>query len=347
MNQKFSDSVLTWYQINGRKNLPWKVNDPYKIWISEIMLQQTQVKTVIPYYRNFIKKYPDIESLSKAKLDDLMLLWSGLGYYRRVKNIYTSAQIILEKHENIFPSQYDEILSLPGIGRTTASAIATFAGYSNMAILDGNVKRILMRFFNKKKQDSVSKLDNALWEKSVDITPIKNTANFNQGMMDIGSLICTRNKPSCSLCPLKKIGCLYKPDKEKKITKKKTINSINMNLLVLINSKKQIYLKKINKGKLWEGLYSSPFFMGIDDKKKWQNSNNFSSKKPNNVVSIEHRVTNKKIKIAAEFYFLKNDKKVSLSTENWYNLADIKVGVPRYLEKVLDIYRSEYENNNV
>ena len=276
-----------------------------------------------------------------------MLLWSGHGYYRRVKNIYTSAQIILEKHKNIFPSKYDEILSLPGIGRTTASAIATFSGFSNMAILDGNVKRILMRFFNKKKQDSISKLDNELWEKSVSLTPIKNTANFNQGMMDIGSLICTRNKPSCFLCPLKKLGCLHKPDKELKIINKKNINNVNMNLLVLINSKKQIYLEKINKGKLWEGLYSSPFFMGIEDKKKWQNSNNFSYKKPNHVVSIAHRVTNKKIKIATEFYFLKNDKKVSLSTENWYNLADIKVGVPRYLERVLDIYRSEYENNNV
>ena len=347
MNQKFSDSVLSWYESNGRKNLPWKVSDPYKIWISEIMLQQTQVKTVIPYYLKFIKKYPDIKSLSEAKLDSLMFLWSGLGYYRRVKNIFLSAQIISKKYKNIFPRRYDEILSLPGIGRTTASAIITFSGFSNMAILDGNVKRILMRFYNIKKHESVSKFDNELWKKSVSVTPRKNTANFNQGMMDIGSLICTRNNPSCSLCPVKNQGCLYKHDEVKQTLNKKDIQNVNMSLLVLINSKKEIYLEKIDKGKLWEGLYSSPFFMKTDDKEEWENNKKFYNRKPNHVLSIGHRVTNKKIIIDTEFYFLKNDKKVSLSTKNWYNLADIKVGIPKYQQKILDIYRSEYENSNV
>jgi len=347
MNQNFSNSVLRWYNLNGRKELPWKVSDPYKIWISEIMLQQTQVKTVIPYYLKFIDKYPDIKSLSDAKLDDLMLIWSGLGYYRRVKNIYLSAQIISKKFENNFPNQYNDILSLPGIGRTTASAISTFSGFSNMAILDGNVKRVLTRFFNKTKYNSSSKFENELWEKSISVTPIENTASFNQAMMDIGSLICTRNKPSCFSCPLKKIGCLYNPDEAKHQLKKKDIHNVNMNLLVLINSRKEIYLEKIDKGKLWQGLYSSPFFMGIDDKQEWENNKNLSNTKPNHIVSIGHRVTNKKIVIDTEFYFLKNDKKVSLSTENWYNLADIKVGVPKYQQKILDIYRSEYENSNV
>ena len=347
MKKNFSDSVLKWYELNGRKNLPWKVNDPYKIWISEIMLQQTQVKTVIPYYLNFIKAYPDLRSLSKAKLDDLMLLWSGLGYYRRVKNIHLSAKIISDKYKNIFPSNYNEILSLPGIGRTTASAIATFSGYSNLAILDGNVKRILMRFFGIQKQKSIPKHDNELWEKSVYVTPSENTANFNQGMMDIGSAICTRSKPICSLCPLKQQGCLYKNENVKEIKQKKELYNIDMNLLVLINSKKEIYLEKIIEGKLWEGLYSSPFFMGLDDKTKWENSKNLKNKKPHYVISIGHRVTNKKIKINTEFYFLKNDKKVSLSSENWYNLANINVGVPKYQQKILDIYRSEYENGNV
>jgi len=347
MNYKFSNSVLRWYECNGRKNLPWKVNDPYKIWISEIMLQQTQVKTVIPYYLKFIKKYPDIKSLSKANLDDLMSLWSGLGYYRRVKNIYLSTQIISSEFKNIFPRKYEDILSLPGIGRTTAAAIATFSGFANMAILDGNIKRILMRFFDKKKHGSLSKFENELWEKSISVTPTNNTANFNQSMMDIGSLICTRNKPSCSLCPLKKLGCLYKPDVTQQTSNKKNMKNVNMNLLVLINSKKEIYLEKIDKGKLWEGLYSSPFFMKVDDKEKWEHSVKFCNRKPNHVISIGHRVTNKKIQIDTEFYFLKNDKKVSLSTKNWYNLADIKVGIPRYQQKILDIYRSEYENGNV
>ena len=347
MYKSFSDNVLSWYESNGRKNLPWKVTDPYKIWISEIMLQQTQVKTVIPYYLKFIKKYPDIRSLSEATEDELMLIWSGLGYYRRVKNIYLSAKIISKNYKNIFPPNYDEILSLPGIGRTTASAISTFAGFSSRAILDGNVKRVLMRFFDIENKSSISGFEKELWEKSVFVTPIKKTKNFNQGMMDIGSLICTRHKPNCLSCPLKRLGCLYKPREVTKVSKKKNIHNINMNLLVFINSKKEIYLEKIDKGKLWEGLYSSPFFMEMVDKQKWQINNNIFKRKPNHVISIGHRVTNKKIIIDTEFYFLKNDKKVSLSTENWYNLADIKVGVPKYQQKVLDIYRSEYENSNV
>ena len=148
MSSNLSNSVLKWYKKHGRNNLPWKVKDPYKIWISEIMLQQTQVSTVIPYYLKFIKKYPNLKSLASADLDELMLIWSGLGYYRRIKNIHISSQIIAREHNYNFPHKYDDILSLPGIGRTTASAISTFSGFSNKAILDGNVKRILIRFYD-------------------------------------------------------------------------------------------------------------------------------------------------------------------------------------------------------
>jgi len=129
MPSKLSDSILKWYKKNGRKTLPWKVKDPYKIWISEIMLQQTQVSTVIPYYIKFVRAYPTLRSLAAASLDDLMLIWSGLGYYRRIKNIHLSAQIIAKEHAYKFPHCYQDILSLPGIGRTTASAISTFSGF--------------------------------------------------------------------------------------------------------------------------------------------------------------------------------------------------------------------------
>ena len=127
MPSKLSDSILKWYKKNGRKTLPWKVKDPYKIWISEIMLQQTKVSTVIPYYIKFVKAYPTHRSLAAASFDDLMLIWSGLGYYRRIKNIHLSAQIIAKEYAYQFPHTYQDILSLPGIGRTTASAISTFS----------------------------------------------------------------------------------------------------------------------------------------------------------------------------------------------------------------------------
>tara|TARA_Y100001936_G_scaffold154930_1_gene151195 strand:- start:8569 stop:9630 length:1062 start_codon:yes stop_codon:yes gene_type:complete len=346
MNTDFSEKILSWYKINGRKKLPWKVKDPYKIWISEVMLQQTQVNTVIPYYNKFVASYPDLKSLSKASLDDLMLLWSGLGYYRRIKNIHLASQIITEKYNNKFPRNFDDILSLPGIGRTTASAISTFSGYSKRAILDGNVKRILRRYYNI-SHDNSSKTEKILWDKSTLVTPLTKTSQFIQAMMDIGSLICKRSKPNCSMCPLKEMKCLYTDEVKKISTIKKNTKKINMYLLTIINNKNQIYLKKIKSGTLWENLYSGPFFYTTLKMNSWLREKNLLNIKTMNKFQINHRVTNKEIKIINHVYFLKNDKNVSFSTENWYNLAEINVGIPKYLDKALEVYRSEYEKNNV
>ena len=346
MSSNLSNSVLKWYKKYGRNNLPWKVKDPYKIWISEIMLQQTQVSTVIPYYLKFIKKYPSLKSLVSADLDDLMLIWSGLGYYRRIKNIYLSSQIIAREHNYKFPHKYGDILSLPGIGRTTASAISTFSGFSNKAILDGNVKRILTRFYEIEEENKTI-LEKKLWDKSVSITPLKYTSDFIQGMMDIGSDICKRTNPECYRCPLNSMGCSYNPTNKKEKKIKQKIKDIKMTLIVLINQSNQIYLEKIKAGMLWQGLYSSPIFTINSDTNKWMLRNNISDLKPTYRSNIIHRVTDKKIMFNTFFYFLKNDKKVSLSTKNWYNLANIDVGVPKYQDKALDIYRSKYEKNNV
>ena len=346
MSSNLSNSVLKWYKQHGRNNLPWKVEDPYKIWISEIMLQQTQVSTVIPYYLKFIKKYPNLKSLASADLDDLMLIWSGLGYYRRIKNIHISSKIIATEHNYNFPHKYDDILSLPGIGRTTASAISTFSGFSNKAILDGNVKRILIRFYEIEEENKTM-LEKKLWDKSVSITPLKNTSDFIQGMMDIGSLICKRTNPECYKCPLKSMGCTYNPTRKREKKIKQKIKDVNMNLIVLINQSNQIYLEKIKAGMLWQGLYSSPIFTLNSHINKWMIQNNISALKPRKQCNIVHRVTDKKITFNTFFYFLKNDKKVSLSSKNWYNLANIDVGMPKYQDKALDIYRSEYAKNNV
>jgi A/G-specific adenine glycosylase len=347
MQSSISESVLDWYDKFGRKNLPWKVDDPYKIWISEIMLQQTQVQTVIPYYLKFIKKYPDIKSLSKASLDDLLLIWSGLGYYTRIKNIHTASQIISSDYNNVFPESFDEILMLPGIGRTTASAISTFSGFSNRAILDGNVKRILARFFNINDTFTKSQLDKILWKKSEFVTPLKRTSDFIQGLMDLGATVCKRTKPDCLICPIKKCGCLYKPETKQKKDIKKTIKKISTILTVIINQHNQVYLEKITTGKLWLGLFSSPTFNSKSLKNNWMLNNNLTHLDPLYESSFTHRVTNKIYHFNVQYYFLKNDKKVSLSTKNWYNLSDINVGLPRYLDKALTIYRSKHEKDNV
>jgi len=347
MQSSISESVLDWYDKFGRKNLPWKVDDPYKIWISEIMLQQTQVQTVIPYYLKFIKKYPDIKSLSKASLDDLLLIWSGLGYYTRIKNIHAASQIISNHYNDMFPKSFDEILMLPGIGRTTASAISTFSGFSNKAILDGNVKRILVRFFNISDTYAKSELDKILWEKSEFVTPSKRTSDFIQGLMDLGATVCKRTQPDCLMCPIKECGCLYKPETKQKKDIKKTIKKISKLLTVIINQHNQVYLEKITTGKLWLGLFSSPTFNSQSLKNNWMLNNNLVHLDPLYESSFTHRVTNKIYHFNVQYYFLKNNKKVSLSTKNWYNLSDINVGLPRYLDKALTIYRSKHEKDNV
>jgi A/G-specific adenine glycosylase len=347
MQSSISESVLNWYDKFGRKNLPWKVDDPYKIWISEIMLQQTQVQTVIPYYLKFIKKYPNIKSLSKASLDDLLLIWSGLGYYTRIKNIHEASKIISDDYNGVFPESFDEILMLPGIGRTTASAISTFSGFSNRAILDGNVKRILVRFFNVNDTYAKSELDKILWKKSEFITPSKRTSDFIQGLMDLGATVCKRTQPDCLICPIKKCGCLYKPETKQKKDIKKTIKKISALLTVIINQHNQVYLEKITTGKLWLGLFSSPTFNSQSLKNNWMLNNNLVHLDPLYESSFTHRVTNKIYHFNVQYYFLKNDKKVSLSTKNWYNLSDINVGLPRYLDKALTIYRSKHEKDNV
>ena len=346
MSTEFSESILRWYETNGRKSLPWKVKDPYKIWISEVMLQQTQVATVIPYYNKFINTYPDLISLSKANLDELMLLWSGLGYYRRIKNIFLAAQIISKKFDYEFPKDYEDILSLPGIGKTTASAICTFSGFSHRAILDGNVKRILRRYYNISYENN-SKTERILWEKSISVTPEKNTSEFIQAMMDVGSLVCTRSKPNCRICPLRELNCLYTGEIKTISKYKKNNKKINMYLLTVINSLDQVYLEKIESGTLWENLYSGPFFYSAVKMNSWLRKKKISAGKIKNKFEINHRVTNKDIKITNYVYSLKNDKNVSLSTENWYNLSEINVGIPKYFDKAIKVYRSEYEKSNV
>lgn len=339
MSSKFSNAVLKWYKHNGRYDLPWKTKDAYKLWISEIMLQQTQVKTVIPYYKTFIKKYPNLKKLANANYDDLMLIWSGLGYYRRLDNVYKSSKIIMKEHNGKFPNNFKDILSLPGIGRTTASAIYTFAGFGHKAILDGNVKRIIRRFFDIVPGIKKTSLEKLLWEKSTHITPTnKNTSNFNQAMMDIGSSICTRGKPKCNICPLKSIGCHYKHENITKEKEPQRIINKKKYLAVIIDSKKRIFLEKIQKGRLWRNLYSSPSFISKKNEIKWITNKNIPISKESKQISIQHKVTNKLFDIIASFYFLKNNKKVSLSTHNWYNLSNINVGIPKYQEKIINIY---------
>ncbi len=198
-----SEQILDWHVLHGRKDLPWQNGrEPYRIWVSEIMLQQTQVATVIPYYDRFITRFPDIATLAQAEQDEVLHLWSGLGYYARARNLHRAAEFIADNHDGIFPEDFEEVLALPGIGRSTAGAILSLAHGQHHAILDGNVKRVLTRFHTIDGWPGHKRVENQLWQIALGHTPADRVDVYNQAIMDIGATVCTRSNPNCTACPL-------------------------------------------------------------------------------------------------------------------------------------------------
>ena len=206
----FTDPLLKWYLDFGRKNLPWqKKKTAYRVWVSEIMLQQTQVATVIPYYEKFMRRFPTLKSLALSNQDDVMQHWAGLGYYSRARNLQAAAKQILNQHHGRFPSKIDQLTALPGIGQSTAAAILVFSKDQCHPILDGNVKRVLSRFFAIEGYPEQSAVKKKLWTIANKLTPKVQTSNYTQAIMDLGATICTRNNPKCILCPVSR-NCLAK-----------------------------------------------------------------------------------------------------------------------------------------
>lgn len=201
--KSFSNRILDWFDKHGRKDLPWQINKtPYSVWVSEIMLQQTQVTTVIPYYQKFMQRFPTVTSLAKAPVDDVLHHWTGLGYYARARNLHKAAQLIHSEYSSEFPKDIEQVIALPGIGRSTAGAILSLALGQSHAILDGNVKRVLSRYYAIDGWPGNAKVEQRLWEKAIVSTPANRVADYNQAMMDMGATLCTRSKPDCDLCPV-------------------------------------------------------------------------------------------------------------------------------------------------
>ncbi|MDX2165095.1 MAG: A/G-specific adenine glycosylase [Gammaproteobacteria bacterium] len=257
----FSQKVLTWFKKHGRKDLPWQQDiSPYRVWVSEIMLQQTQVSTVIPYYERFMKRFPDVKSLAKASEDQVLHLWTGLGYYARARNLHRAAKIIVTEFNNTFPDTLETLQLLPGIGRSTAGAILSISFQKPAAVLDGNVKRVLSRYL------AVNNLD-MLWNHAEAFVPQKNPHHYAQAMMDLGAMICTRTKPKCELCPLEKSCEASLTDRISEFPTKKSSKILPVKqtiLLVLKNKTGEVLLEKRPSRGIWGGLWSLPEFVDTD-----------------------------------------------------------------------------------
>lgn len=254
--------VLTWFDRHGRKNLPWQqAISPYRVWVSEIMLQQTQVQTVIPYYDRFMRELPNVEALAAASPDHVMHLWTGLGYYSRARNLQRTAQIICGQYEGEFPDDVERLSDLPGIGRSTAGAIASIAFGKRAAILDGNVKRVLARFHGVEGYPGETAVHNKLWDFAEAHTPKKRIEAYTQAMMDLGATLCTRSKPACGICPLNN-DCTARlegrtaefPGKKPK----KTLPIKSAQMLIIVDKRGDILLEKRPPTGIWSSLWVFP-----------------------------------------------------------------------------------------
>jgi len=259
---QFSQKILKWYKRSGRHDLPWqKQMTPYRVWVSEIMLQQTQVKTVIPYYQKFMREFPNLKQLAEASIDEVLHLWTGLGYYARARNLHRCAQIIQQEYKGRFPNKIEQVIDLPGIGQSTAGAILALAKKQRHPILDGNVKRVLCRYFMVPGWPEKNDVKQKLWEIAEQLTPQQQVAEYTQAMMDLGATLCTRSQPQCELCPVEK-QCLAKAEQQVKkfpYSKPKKPQPIRTTqMLIISNSAQQVFLQKRPPTGIWGGLWIFP-----------------------------------------------------------------------------------------
>ncbi|MCW8195726.1 A/G-specific adenine glycosylase [Proteobacteria bacterium 005FR1] len=258
----FPAAVLAWFHQHGRKNLPWQQDiNAYRVWLSEVMLQQTQVSTVIPYFQAFTDRFPTVADLADAPIDEVLHLWTGLGYYARARNLHACAKRVVGDHGGDFPQSVEELASLPGIGRSTAGAIASISWNRPAPILDGNVKRVLARFYAIEGWPGQTAVANKLWSLAEANTPSEQNANYTQAIMDLGATVCTRSRPACSACPLERrcrARAQNNPEEYPGKKPKKTLPVKSVQMLMIQNSAGDILLEQRPPQGIWGGLWSFP-----------------------------------------------------------------------------------------
>jgi A/G-specific adenine glycosylase len=262
-------ALIDWHVRHGRHDLPWQSDrTPYRVWVSEIMLQQTQVATVIPYFERFVERFPDVRALADASLDEVLHLWSGLGYYARARNLHRAAICIRDEWAARFPGSFDEIASLSGIGRSTAGAILALSRGERHAILDGNVKRVLCRYFDLDGDPSSAAMIARLWERSEQCTPSEEVATYTQAIMDLGATVCTRHRPACEACPIEQRCRARQAGRENVLPAPRVARSRGARhtfMLVAARCDGRVLLTRRPQRGVWGGLWCLPEFDAAAD----------------------------------------------------------------------------------
>lgn len=287
----FSDQLVNWYRQHGRKTLPWQIEkSPYKTWLSEVMLQQTQVATVIPYFQRFIARFPDVNSLAAAPVDEVLHLWTGLGYYARARNLHNAAKKIAADFQGKFPEQFAEVLALPGVGRSTAGAILSLSLGQHYPILDGNCKRVLARFAAIDGWPGEKAVEQKLWQLAEQVTPSATVAEFNQAMMDLGASLCSRSKPRCAECPLKlhcKAALAGEQQRYPGKKPKKTLPE-RQSYWLLLRYQQQVCLVQRPAAGLWGGLFGFLEFVSEAEREHYLLTQNLQVKQQQALPAFRH-----------------------------------------------------------
>ncbi|WP_410497934.1 A/G-specific adenine glycosylase [Chitinibacter sp. S2-10] len=340
----FSARLIAWQQEHGRHGLPWQVADGYKVWLSEIMLQQTQVTTVLDYYPRFLAKFPTIFDLAAAPLDDVLALWSGLGYYTRARNLHKCAQAVVAQYAGQFPSDPALVAELPGIGRSTAAAIAAFSYGTRAAILDGNVKRVLTRWAGIEGYPGVKAVENKLWELANALLPQSGIEAYTQGLMDLGATICTPKKPPCVSNPL---TCPMNADCQARLSNrqselptpkpKKAVPEKSTVMLIIRNDAGQILLEKRPPSGIWGGLWSLP------EVESTLAAGEIAAQKLGLHIELEpalpdfvHVFTHYKLTITPQPAYALGSIALHEGTSQWFDIQDaLAAGIPTPIRKII------------
>ena len=337
----FQQNLLNWFDQSGRKDLPWQhPATAYRVWVSEIMLQQTQVVTVIPYFNKFIQQYPDVQSLANAPLDEVLSLWAGLGYYARARNLHKSAEII--DQTGCFPDSLEDLVALPGIGLSTAGAILSIAYSISQPILDGNVRRVLARFKAIQGWTGSTKVNKQLWDISALYTPELRVADYTQAIMDLGATVCTRSKPRCTECPLQTnclaleqqlVETLPTPKTRKKIPVKQSV------FIIAINEDKHIFLEKRAPTGIWGGLWSVPELASHAELDSWLFAKSIVVSKKQSLPIRRHTFSHYHLDYQPIVLHVQNPINIVLEAETalWYKHRHSKnIALPAPVKQLFD-----------
>lgn len=340
----FASAILKWYDAYGRKDLPWQQNKTaYRVWLSEIMLQQTQVTTVIPYFLRFLERFPTVQELAAAKQDEVLHLWTGLGYYARARNLHKAAQMIVAEHGGEFPQNLEQMNALPGIGRSTAAAVLSSVYQLPHAILDGNVKRTLSRCFAVEGWPGQKKVENELWQIAEQHTPNSDVDKYNQAMMDMGAMVCTRSNPKCELCPVANLCVAKKHQRQLDFPGKKPKKDkpIKQTWFAIFHHNNQVWLEQRPQVGIWGGLYCFPQqehaeLDGLLDTKGIQSK---QIKRRETLIAFRHTFSHYHLDITPVLFDLSAQPNMVMEAGNslWYNLSQPEtIGLAAPVKQLLE-----------